>query len=149
MFKRNNSKVLSLFVCLVVVASFLSYICINVDATGNIQDTVWSYSGTSKYTTTDPRTKMDYTSSYVYNDNSTCDIDQVRVFGDVIYNEAVVDYMDCTCYSCGYPLDLPLGYARYYPNFVKENGFNYAQINLFVNSSSYKYIHVLWSPDSV
>ena len=143
--KRKKSKLLSVFICLLIVAVFSSYAYVSVDASGNITDTLFEYNGSANYAITDPRTKMDYTSCYAYNDTSHS-IDAVRIHGCVIYNQDVVDYQDCTY---GSVLQLPGFTQKYFPNTVKEYGFYYARLQFTVNSSGNKYIHVWWSPDSV
>ena len=145
--RRKRSKALSLFICMMTAILFISYVGMNAEATGNITDTPFYFSGTSMYTMTDPRDKWDYTSSYVYsNSSSTRSITEVRVFGCVLYSGTVVSSVDCTF---GDPVEVQPGEYKYLPNLVKESGYNYARLQLYVDSSAYKYIFGVWSPDSV
>ena len=143
---RNRSRFLPVFICLLVVMLFSSYITMNANATGNIQDTPFIYQGSSINAVTDPRPKWDYTSSYAYNSGSDCDIDKVQVYGCVVIDATVISAVDCTA---GNPKDLPFGYAKYLPNYVKEYGYGFARLKFTVNSNQPKSLYGLWSPDSV
>lgn len=88
--------------------------------------------------------KEDYSSSYGYNDKSNTNITKVLVVGN---NNGSNAYVDCTY---GNYKDLPIGQAYYFPNYVKERGYDNAGLVMWPAYGDYgMYIHVWWSPDSI
>ena len=145
--RRDNSKVFSILICVLLVMLFSSYIVVEAQQNGNTNDTPFSYSGNSKYFYTDPRNKLDDTSCYVFNSqSSTFAINSVYVYGCVLNSLGqVVDEQYCTLWPIQ---SVPTGEYRYCYNSVYEDGLPYARLELYVNTSAYKYITGLWSPDS-
>lgn len=88
--------------------------------------------------------KEDYTSSYAYNDLSNTNISKVYVVGN--YNGSN-EYVDCTA---GSYKNLPIGQAYYFPNYVKERGYDNGGLLFWPAFGGYNmYVHILWSPDSI
>ena len=140
---QKKSKAISLFICILTMMLFASYI--NLNANASAQPTPFIYSGTSIYAYSDPRPKDNYTSAYAYNTGSTCDIDAVNVYGCIMNAATIVSQVDCTA---GTPMSLPLYGARYLPNYVKEYGYGFARLKFTVYSNAQKTLYGLWSPDS-
>ena len=144
---RKKSKAISLFVFVLAVVLFSSFIVVNAQQNGNISDTPYYYQGNATSTKTPPRDKQDYTSCYAYNYPTTnMQIDQVNPYGCVVYSGVVVDEQDCTY---GATWSLPVGTSRCFMNTVKEDGLYYCRLRLGFNNTNYKDIHIEWSPDSI
>ncbi|MCB6141860.1 hypothetical protein LI288_02200 [Lachnospira pectinoschiza] len=148
--------------CLIASAATVTVMSTSIFQTlaaGNYKDTVHEeYNSTDLVEVTDigteQRGKWDYTSSYAYNKNSNTDFDAVFVYGS--YNED----NDPSCgepaydglHNCTYgeTLDLPMGCSRYFPNTVKEEGYECASLRIWPDyGGKGMYIYFLWSPDSI
>lgn len=140
-FGRLGKWMLAALLCLTLSC----LITTGAQAAGNIKDTLYEYTEHADHllqVMTPERQKLDYTSSYAYNMKSNCKIDTVKVFGSPKpYGGA----HNCTY---GTPKSLPIGAAYYFPNLVKENGYNYATLQLNFNKIK-AYLYIWWSPDSV
>lgn len=93
---------------------------------------------------TSVRPKEDYTCSYAYNDASNVPINNVHVMGKNSEGWANTG-AECTA---GSYLSLPIGSAKFFPNWVKERSYQYAGF-VFNFQYTYVYLHIYWSPDSV
>lgn len=117
-----------------------------VSAASNYTDTIFEfhYNGDGGDRTTDKREKRDYSSSYVYNKWSTYGF-AAKVLGSKYYSSNGVG-----SYCVAGPIPhVGVGEAKYLPNYVKERGYNYAQIQMMSDSHSSSYMGGLWSPDSI
>ena len=139
--KKISLKTMALFS---LVAVMLIGCCTTAFAAGNYSDTWFEFytdnSGGDYLTPI--RGKWDYTSSYVYNNNSDCGI-RVNVMG-CSANGRTMDY----CSVNGLE-QVELGQWKYLPNWVKERGYNYCR--LMVTAAYHYPVHLqcLWSPDSI
>jgi hypothetical protein len=118
----------------------------NIKAAGNYKDERFYqyYNGDGSDVFTPFRAKLDYTSSYSYNNRSTYGY-TANVYGDYTkYGSGIGTY--CTY---GTPRHLSVGQAKYLPNLVKERGYNYAQIGMMSDSHNPSIFDMLWSPDSI
>ncbi len=86
--------------------------------------------------------KEDDSSAYAYNDKSDQALIRVEVWGEM---SATGVMSDCTY---GSYKNLPVGQAYYFPNYVNENGYDMAFLNMYPSLSTF-YIHLWWSPDSI
>ena len=87
--------------------------------------------------------KEDYSSAYLYNDESASDISYIRVMGS--FGEDA-PYVNCTygdSQSCAY------GDWKYLPNTVKEDGYTYAGLLFDPGNGYHISVSLLWSPDSI
>ena len=142
---RKRLKVVSVLVFLIAVSMFLSYLGMNVEASGNTQLTPFIYEGTAINAYSDPRPKWNDSSSFASNTNSDCDISTVKVYGCVMYQGTIISQVDCTAVT---PKPLPQYSSKLLPNYVNEYGYGYARLRFTVNSNQPKYLYGLWSPDS-
>jgi len=147
MLKRKIPKFVRVICVLGVLLTIVSAVVVTSNAAGNYTDTLFKYEFTSSSRTTahtEFRGKWDYTSSYAYNYNSNVKINSVLVQAPVsIY------FLDCTY---GQPQDLPIGYAKYLPNLVKEKGYNEAKLCFIFTPKTpptKTSLCILWSPDSI
>ena len=148
--------------CLIASAAAVTVMSTSIFQTlaaGNYKDTVHEeYNSTDLVEVTDiitgQRGKWDYTSSYAYNKNSNTDFDAVFVYGS--YNED----NDPSCgepaydglHNCTYgeTLDLPMGCSKYFPNTVKEEGYECASLRIWPDyGGKGMYVYFLRSPDSI
>jgi hypothetical protein len=148
--------------CLIASAAAVTVMSTSIFQTlaaGNYKDTVHEeYNSTDLVEVTDiitePRGKWDYTSSYAYNKSSNTDFEDVFVYGsyyednDPSYGEPAYDGLhDCTY---GSRKDLPVGRSGYFPNTVKEEGYECASLRICpVYGGKGMYVCFLWSPDSI
>ena len=132
------------YVAVFVFSMFLSNYSLFSHADGNWTDTLYEYTNTSPVVeitdaVTEYRDKLDYSSSYAYNDASNTNIERVFVLGP--------GYVDRTY---GAYKNLPIGQAYYFPNLVKETGENSAALKFWpYYGKQGMYLHVWWSPDSI
>lgn len=137
-----------------VVASMVSAVCIPASAAGNYKDTLWTVeainnSGGTPYSSA-WRTKADSSSAWCENkttsggslkvwvnckNNKSSKVD--RYYGSMSYNGATKNTRT-----------LQKGEGCYLPNYVKEDGYNYAGIGFVMNRENVKYTFA-WSPDSI
>lgn len=114
-------------------------------AAGNYKDTLFSfnYNGDGSDVFTGMRSKLDYTSSYVYNQYSTYG------FSATVYGAKSSTTSIGTFCTAGPVPHVNVGQAKYLPNYVKERGYSYAQIGFTSDSHGASYIGGWWSPDSI
>lgn len=152
MLKSKRLPKIAKYLTFVYIAVFLVSTIGSMQASarnGNISDTLYIFENTYENiqiteTITPFREKWDYTSSYAYNSGSNTDITRVKVRGKNLFDDY---FVDCTYGSWK---DLPIGYAYYFPNTVKESGYSHAALEFWPAWGTYgMYIHVYWSPDSI
>ncbi|WP_071396583.1 DUF2712 domain-containing protein [Bacillus tuaregi] len=118
----------------------------SASAAGNYKDTPFKfyYNGDGSDRFTDMREKRDYTSSYVHNYGSNYGY-SVIVYGSKNYSSSGIG-----TYATAGPIPhVGVGEAKYLPNYVKERGYNYAQLGLMSDSHSASVMAGEWSPDSI
>lgn len=87
--------------------------------------------------------KEDYSSSYVYNENSTSDISYIRVMGSFGKYEP---YYNCTY---GSSKSCAVGQSQYLPNTVREDGYTHAGLLFDPGNGYHISVYLWWSPDSI
>lgn len=144
---RKNSKLVKITVLVCVVAMIISTCIISASA-GNWSDTLHEHRTPTgmylQFSNTIFRAKQDYSSAYAYNYKSNTDIATVNVLGNSI--ESAYNYDVC---NYGNAKNLPIGAAYYLPNTVKEEGYNYAALQMIPTTKLNAYLYVWWSPDSI
>ncbi len=143
--KTKKALVSKLFCVGMALTFIMSIGMFSASAAGNYTDTAFTqnYNGDGSDVFTPKRAKLDYTSSYVYNKNSTYGF-STNVYGSNDTSNIIGAYA-----TYGPSVHVSKGQAKYLPNLVKERGYKYAQIGMMSDSHSPSYISILWSPDSI
>ena len=141
-----------------VLASLLTVCGLPVSARGNVSDSIiqiqaYLNDGGTPWQS-EFRPKWDYTSSYVKNDNASggsllCWVN--RSHTETNYSDDTVDrYYGYLTYN-GASQNAKTVYPNcyyYLPNYVKEDGYEYAGLGYIMNSEGV-YYKIYWSPDSI
>ncbi len=119
---RKCSKLTRIIILVGVIAMIVSTCVISVSAS-NWKDTLHEYRTPTglylQFSNTQFREKQDYSSCYAYSYKSNTDIATVNVLGNSI--ESAYNYDIC---NYGNAKNLPIGAAYYFPNTVREEGYN-------------------------
>ncbi len=141
--KRKSSrltKMLYLFFAAVIVCNLFAT-AVSATTIG-----VWRHTATGVFTNgskTSYRPKLDDSSSYTFNDRSSCSV-AVYVFGSY-YPDGTYETNDS---ARDYGTAVAVGEKGYIPNYVYEYGRPYAALQFWTPDYSYESINVLWSPDT-
>lgn len=121
-------------------------------AAGNYTDRheriYYNNDGCSRGTTS--RGKWDYTSSYMkVTTNSDIGVYAVDVIGTATNSPITYFIPDANLCTAGTAKTINIGEAKYLPNYVKERGYSYCNLNFEIPYYGSCYIDLLWSPDSI
>lgn len=120
-------------------------------AAGNYQDryeTIY-YQGDGGDVITTSREKWDYTSAYCKNlSDSGCNLQGVDVVATPSYDPMF--YWNPKAYRATIgDIRIPRGVAKYIPNYVKEKGYYYCNLQMMPSVHTKTTIKIAWSPDSI
>lgn len=121
-------------------------------AAGNYTDThesiPYNNDGCSRGTLSRP--KWDYTSSYMkVTTSSDVGVYEVDVMGNTVQVPITYWLPEANLCTAGAAKTINRGEAKYLPNYVKERGFSYCNLNFEIPYYGNCTIDVLWSPDSI
>lgn len=124
----------------------------SVDAAGNYKDShervYYDNDGCSRGSTS--RSKLDYTSAYMkITTSSDIGVYYVDVVGTTTKSPITYFIPDANLCTAGTAKTINIGEAKYLPNYVKERGYSYCNLNYEIPYYGTCYIDFLWSPDSI
>lgn len=149
----KNKKSTKLVGSVLAIVSVISLGMTMASATGNVTDQIrtYTYNGDGGALATPLREKWDATSSYIKNYSTS-----KTSFGAGVgrakttSNGYVADryYRSANnAFNMAKLKSVAVGQERYLPNYVKEDGFKYANVHFYPSRAGY--IKIAWSPDSV
>lgn len=104
--------------------------------------------GCSRGTTS--RAKLDYTSAYMkVTTSSDIGVYEVDVMGNTVRDPIIYFLPAANLCTAGAAKTINIGEAKYLPNYVKERGFSYCNLNFEIPYYGNCTVDVLWSPDSI
>ncbi len=99
---------------------------------------------------TSSREKRDYTSSYMkVRSDSDIGVYEVDVIGTTTNSPIIYFIPDANLCTAGTAKTINVGEAKYLPNYVKERGYSYCNLNFEIPYYGSCTIYALWSPDSI
>lgn len=121
---------------------------IYASAYGNIEDESFKriYTFDVYDYATKVRTKLDYTSAYIYNQSSEALNVNVAAAASATTMNTTMEYIDASARGM---VNVPKGTYKYLPNYVKERHYNYCY--LVIMPCAYRNYTLIgkWSPDSI